>query len=162
MTNDDGICELGTADFRAITALWREAKMWPHRGEDRAWLEAAVARNPGLFLAYKENGRVIGTALGAWDGLRGWVYRLAVKKEYRGRGIGTRLLREVEKRLRAAGVRQVNLMVYDKNHQAMSFYSDRGYDMSRALVMRKRLRSRSPSRDVRGKGKERCAPRCRC
>jgi ribosomal protein S18 acetylase RimI-like enzyme len=92
MAGDDGTCELDMADFRAVAALWREAKMWPHVGEDRAWLQRALARNPDLFLAYREKGRVIATALGAWDGLRGWVYHLAVKKEHRGRGIGTRLL----------------------------------------------------------------------
>jgi len=139
MANDDGICELNMADFRAIAALWREAKMWPHMGENRAWLEAALARNPGLFLVYKEKGRVIGTALGAWDGLRGWLYRLAVKKEHRGRGIGTRLLAEVEKRLRAAGVRQVNLMVWAGNGRARDFYLQRGYERSSALVLRKRF-----------------------
>jgi ribosomal protein S18 acetylase RimI-like enzyme len=141
MANDDGICELNMADFRAIAALWREAKMWPHVGENRAWLEAALARNPGLFLVYKEKGRVIGTALSAWDGLRGWVYRLAVKKQHRGRGIGTRLLAEVEKRLRAAGARQVNLMVWAGNGQARDFYLQRGYERSSALVLRKRFGS---------------------
>jgi len=148
MAKGDGIGELDMADFRAITALWREADMWPHVGEDRAWLEAAVARNPGLFLVYREKGRVIGTGLGAWDGLRGWVYRLAVKKEYRGRGIGTRLLREVEKRLRTAGARQVNLMVYEKNHVALEYYLKRGYEQTTARVLRKRLSARS--RESRG------------
>jgi len=139
VASEDGIFEMDLKDYRAIAALWREAKMWPHVGEDRAWLQRALARNPDLFLAYREKGRVIATALGAWDGLRGWVYHLAVKKEHRGRGIGTRLLAEVEKRLRAAGARQVNVMVYDQNQRAMDFYRDRGYEDSPVLVCRKRF-----------------------
>jgi len=139
---EDGICEMSMADFRAITALWREAGMWPRVGEDRQLVEAALGRNPGLFLVYKEKGRLIGTAFGAWDGLRGWVYRLAVKRAYRGRGIGTRLLGEVEKRLRAAGARQVNLMVYEENHRGMRFYPERGYERSPVKVFRKRFESR--------------------
>ena len=142
MTTEDGICEMTMKDYRAVAALWREAKMWPHPGEGRAWVERALARNPRLFLVYKENGRVIGTALGAWDGLRGCVYHLAVKEERRGAGIGSLLLVAAEERLRAAGARQVNIMVYEENRRGMRFYTDRGYEGSPVAVFRKRFGGR--------------------
>jgi len=134
-----GIDNMTTADCAAVAALWEEVGMWPHTAEDRAWFEAAIQRNPTCALVWREHGRVIGTVIGAWDGLRGWIYRLAVTQSHRSRGIGRALLAAAEDRLKAAGVRQINLMVYEENRAAETFYLARGYQRSPVTVMRKRF-----------------------
>jgi ribosomal protein S18 acetylase RimI-like enzyme len=126
------------ADVGAVTALWEQAGMWPHVGEDQGWLKRAVERNAGCALVWREEGRVVGTVIGAWDGLRGWIYRLVVAEEHQGGGIGTSLLRAAEARLRTMGVKQINLMVYEESPAAEAFYARRGYERSPVKVMRKR------------------------
>jgi ribosomal protein S18 acetylase RimI-like enzyme len=135
----DGIDVMTMDDYEEVAALWEEVEMWPHAGEDRAWYEGALARNPGLALVWREAGRVIGTVIGAWDGLRGWIYRLAVTGTHRNRGIGSALLSAAEERLWAAGVKQINLMVYDENEVGAAFYTARGYEHSPVKVVRKRV-----------------------
>ena len=133
------IHEMIPTDFDAVASIWEEVELWPHTGEDRAWFEAALARNPGCALVYRQGADVIGTVVGAWDGLRGWIYHLAVRPQDRGRGIGSALLAAAEARLRELGVRQINLMVYDENDFAESLYLRRGYERSPVKVLRKRF-----------------------
>jgi ribosomal protein S18 acetylase RimI-like enzyme len=135
----NGIDEMTMSDYDAVAALWEEVGMWPHVGEDRAWLAAALERNPSCALVWRHRGRVIGTVIGAWDGLRGWIYHLAVTGSRRGEGIGGALLQAAEFRLREAGVRQINLMVYHANGTAEAFYLRRGYEHSPVKVVRKRF-----------------------
>lgn len=139
---NDGIGVMTIADYEQVAALWEEVEMWPHVAEDREWFENALARNPTSSFVWREHGRVIGTAMGAWDGLRGWVYHLAVTKSCRGRGIGSKLLCAVEERLREIGARQINLMVHEENHHAEGLYLRRGYEPSPVNFMRKRFCSK--------------------
>ena len=138
---DDGIDVMTVDDYPQVAALWEEVEMWPHVGEDRAWFDRALARNPQCCLVWREGGRVVGTVIGAWDGLRGWIYHLAVTEACRGRGLGSALLAAAEARLKGAGVKQINLMVYEDNTQGEAFYLRRGYEHSPVKMVRKRFGS---------------------
>jgi len=135
----DPIDLMSPADYDQVAALWEEAEFWPHVGEDRTWFERALARNPGCAFVWREGGRIIGTVVGAWDGLRGWIYHLAVAKAHRNRGIGSKLLAAAEQKLWDMGVRQINLMVYEENPYAEALYRRRGYETSPVKVLRKRF-----------------------
>ncbi len=137
---EDHISQMMVEDFEEVASLWEEAELWPHVGEDRDWFEKALARNPGCALVWRHEGRIVGTVIGAWDGLRGWIYHLAVLKAHRSRGIGGALLAAAEDRLWRLGVRQINLMVYEQNDFAGSFYLRRGYERSPVNLVRKRSR----------------------
>lgn len=136
---EDGIAVMTMDDADEVAALWEAVGMWPHAGEDRAWLEGAVARNERCALVWRERGRIVGTVIGAWDGLRGWIHRLALAESHRAKGIGGALLAEAEARLWEKGARQINLMVYEENGSAEAFYLRRGYERSPVKVLRKRL-----------------------
>ncbi len=136
----DGVMEEMTPqDYEQVAALWEEVGMWPHVGEDRVWYENALARNPGCALVWREEGTVVGTAVGAWDGMRGWVYHLAVKPCRQSNGIGSALLAGVEERLHTRGVQQINLMVYELNERAEALYLRSGYERSPVKTLRKRF-----------------------
>ena len=46
------------------------------------------SRDPELFLVAVSNKKIIGAVLGGFDGRRGIVYHLAIKKEYRHQRLG--------------------------------------------------------------------------
>ncbi len=133
------ISEMTVEDFEEVASVWEEAELWPHVGEDRVWFEKALERNLGCALVWRGEGAVLGTVIGAWDGLRGWIYHLAVLRAHRNRGIGSALLAAAEKRLWDVGARQINLMVYEGNDFAEPFYLRRGYQRSPVRVVRKRV-----------------------
>jgi ribosomal protein S18 acetylase RimI-like enzyme len=96
-------------------------------GDDDTSLEVMSRRNPGLLLVAVEGGRIVGSALGAWDGRRGWIYHVATAPEHRRRGLAARLVRTVEDGLRAMGCPKVNVIVLDTAEGAAAFWTAVGY-----------------------------------
>ena len=71
---------------------------------------------------------LLGSVMGGIDGRRGWVYRMVVAPEARRHGVARRLVEELERRLRAAGVLKMSLLVLDGNMSAMDFWTSVGFD----------------------------------
>lgn len=121
------IREFAAADLAAATALWEAAgdSVAPAPPDE---IEAKLRRDPHLFLvAESATGELVGVVMGSTDGRRGWISRLAVAAPYRRRGVGRALVSEVERRLLAMDVPQVNLMVYRGAAQAARFWTSLGY-----------------------------------
>ena len=125
---DIHICEFTPADAEAVRSLWAAAGLKPRRSETYEAMAKVATQNPGLALVAEDaEGRIIGTATGADDGRRGWVYRLAVHPGLRRTGLGQRLVGEVEDRLRARGCEKLNLLVERDNPDAIAFWQRQGY-----------------------------------
>jgi len=91
-------------------------------------IQKKITHDPGLFLVAEENGQIIGTVIGGFDGRRGLIYHLAVTASFRGQGIGSRLMEEIESRLRAKGCIRCYLLVTTNNNEAMRYYEKRGWE----------------------------------
>jgi ribosomal protein S18 acetylase RimI-like enzyme len=113
-------------DGRAMRALWSTIG-FRSIGDDDDGLDLLAARNPGLVLLATQGDQVVGTALGAWDGRRGWIYHLGVAPGHRRAGLGRRLVHEVERKLRALGCQKVNVVVRDEHPDAATFWEALGY-----------------------------------
>ena len=88
-----------------------------------------------MFLVAEQNGEIVGSVIGGWDGRRGWIYHLAVNPEHQRKGIGGGLVREVEKRLVAKGAKKVNAQVYRWNERSSEFFKAIGYEANPDLIM---------------------------
>ncbi len=130
---------IGLEHINEVLGLWRETGFWPHACEDRALIVEALTKNRDFAVAHRVSGELVATAIGAFDGFRGWIYRVAVHPEHRRCGIASALVGEVETRLVAAGARQINLMVHKPNAQAYALYAKLGYEPSEVDVLRKRF-----------------------
>ena len=98
-----------------------------------------MARDPDLFLVAVEDGRVIGTVMGGYDGHRGWIYSMAVDESQRHRGVGSVLMGEIEKALQALGCMKVHLQVVPSNSGVAQFYERLGFSVEGRISMGKRL-----------------------
>lgn len=97
-------------------------------------IRVKLERDPDLFLVAEEDGRIVGSVMGAWDGRRGWLYHLGVLPGHQKRGIATQLVKEVEKRMRRKGVVKVNAAVYETNRPSLTFFKNMGYAADRTSV----------------------------
>jgi len=118
-------------DGDALRQLWKAAGFGSAGDDDRS-LAAFVERNPGLLIVATADGEVIGSALGGWDGRRGWIDHVAVAEPFRRKGIATRLVRRIEQRLRVAGAAKINSIVPDENRPAKAFWASLGYELEPA------------------------------
>jgi ribosomal protein S18 acetylase RimI-like enzyme len=121
------IREIRTVDGDALRALWKEAGFRSVGDDDRS-LTRLARRNPGLVLVASESGRIVGSALGAWDGRRGWIYHVATAKSHRRRGIARRLVAQVEAGLRDLDCPKINVLVRSTSDGGREFWEALGYD----------------------------------
>jgi ribosomal-protein-alanine N-acetyltransferase len=118
-----------TSDYDAVLALWQAVGFSPDYRDSREALQRKLYCDRGPFLAAEVDGRLVGTALASWDGRRAWVYRLAVDPAHQGKGIGRRLMTELEAKLERLGAKSAALLVNPKDERAIRFYRRRGYTL---------------------------------
>jgi ribosomal protein S18 acetylase RimI-like enzyme len=121
--------EIRMVDGNGLRELWREVGFHSIGDDDRS-LARLARRNPGLVLVAAEGSRIVGSALGGWDGRRGWMYHVATAETHRRQGIATRLVTQVETGLGDLGCPKISVMVSDENTAARAFWSARGYSMA--------------------------------
>jgi GNAT superfamily N-acetyltransferase len=116
-------------DYDDILRVWADAGL-EHRpiGRDSREMIAKEMQFPGAcYFGYFDNGRMIGTAIANFDGRRGWINRLAVDPDCRGRGIGGELIREAEQFLRSVGAIVMTALIHELNSPSMTCFEKDGY-----------------------------------
>lgn len=129
-------------DVRAIARASLAASYEPALDEEAieaavdSWYDAetvaeAVADEETLLVLAVEGGDVVGFAKGVVVGRRepvGEIHWLHVAPDYRGRGVGTRLLEEIEHRLHDAGAKRYTGFVLAVNEGGVDFYETHDYE----------------------------------
>jgi ribosomal protein S18 acetylase RimI-like enzyme len=129
-----------SSDREQLGALW--ARVFP---DDPPWNapDAMIANKlkvqPELLLVGDVGGTIVGAVIAGFDGVRGWLYHLAVAPEYRRRGFATRLVRAAEDGLRRLGCPKVNLQVRAANREVVAFYRSVGYEVEERVSLGRRL-----------------------
>lgn len=144
--NTAHIREFRLSDYEQVVSLWLECELIRHKQSvSREMLLAKSQRDPQLFLVGEDSKeRVIGTVMGAWDGWRGWIYKLAVAKDRRRDGLGSRLVAEVISRLRQSGATIVRAYVEKDNGSSLSMFGKLGFSRMEDVVLVTLGRQESP------------------
>jgi len=118
-------------DYADALSLWqateRGVRVGPSDAPDE--IEKKLKRDPDLFLVAEADEDLVGTVIGGFDGRRGFVYHLAVAAAFRRTGVGSRLMGEVESRLRGKGCIRCYLLVRPDNYEAMRYYQKLGWGL---------------------------------
>lgn len=136
-------------DYREITIedLSELAKIYAETFNSDPWYDkwtrktaekrlSQMINNGGFFgiVSYNEEG-ITGMILGEeeqyFDGVIFNIKEFCVKNDLRGKGIGTELLKEFERRLKGMGIRETVLMT---NLEDEDFYKKRGFNRSRGVI----------------------------
>ncbi len=125
-----------TSDVAGIRALMESVPgFW-----DATWradvLERALASAETIALVYHDGEVLVGFACAHDVGFRSYLSALVVSPTSQGRGVGARLLAEVERRLAARGCAVV---IADVWRDAEDFYRSQGWTPPAVILLRKRL-----------------------
>lgn len=121
--------------WRCLDAVARERRFLamveaPPLAEARAFLQQARASGMIQFVAI-DHGRVVGwcdITPGRWKGLHHSGHLgMGVLPEFRGQGVGSRLLTAALEAARAAGLTRVDLEVFASNDRAIALYERHGF-----------------------------------
>jgi len=129
-------------DYDAVRRLWEQSHDALGVGRSDAPEEIAkkLEHDPDLFLIAEDETGIIGTVVAGFDGRRGLIYHLAVDEAHRGRGLGSLLMQEVERRLAAKGCLRAYLLIRAQNRDVTRFYEKTGWETMSVTIMGKNLK----------------------
>lgn len=122
-----------------VCALWVRAGLELRPSDTKEELEKKLSRDPELFVVAEDEGEIVGSAIGGFDGRRGFIYHLAVAPERQGEGIGKALVDHVTEGLKRIGCIRLLLLVDEENTNAQAFYHALDFRSNRMVVMSKNL-----------------------
>lgn len=139
------------ADIPALVALLailfaQEAEFTPDREKQARGLRLIIASpEMGRVFVARVDGQVVGmvnllATVSTAEGARAcWLEDVIVHPDYRGNGLGSRLLRHVVTAARAEGFARVSLLADRANTGAIRFYARHGFHASEMMTMRLHL-----------------------
>lgn len=114
-------------DVASVLSLWQAAGVLPTVTDNAGALRALLARDADSLLLAEVGEEVVGSLIASWDGWRGSFYRLAVRPDWRRRGIAKALVRAGEDRLRGLGAVRLTAIVADDQGAATALWKAMGY-----------------------------------
>ncbi len=126
-------------DREAVIAVWERCDLVVPWNDPQRDIARKMHVGRELFLVGCVDDDVVATAMGGYEGHRGWINYLAVDPRCQRRGYAECLVRELEIRLIALGCPKVNLQVRASNSAVIAFYEKIGYSQDLNVSMGKRL-----------------------
>lgn len=126
--------ELTVSDYEAALALWN-ACPGVNASETLEEFSRTLSRNPGLSLAARADGQLIGAVLACHDGRRGYLYHLAVEPAYRKRGIARAMVERCLEALAREGIARCSIHLFATNSNGAAFWKGTGWRLRTDLVV---------------------------
>ena len=126
-------------DRDEVISLWRDCGLVVPQNDPARDIARKLRVDRELFLVGAEDGDIVATVMGGYEGHRGWINYLAVKPCARRRGYGEAMMRAVERDIEALGCPKINLQVRSSNADVIAFYEAIDYRRDDVVGLGKRL-----------------------
>ncbi len=126
-------------DKQFVLELWKTCNLIVSWNDPEKDILRKLSVRDDLFILAEINKKIIATAMGGYDGHRGYIYYLAVLPEFQKKGVGSKILSVVENKLLKIGCPKINLFVRNTNMQVKSFYKKNQYTFQESEIYGKRL-----------------------
>ena len=115
-------------DYESVYRLWSTSEgMSLDEDDNRDGIALYLRRNPKSCFVALDGKEIIGVVLCGHEGRRGILRHLAVRPDYRKKGIATSLIRACFEALSAEGIRKCNISVMDDNGAGLQFWEHIGF-----------------------------------
>jgi len=122
------IREYKSNDYDRIVQILKDAELYDEIWGSRANFTDLASRNSDNIFVAEMNGEIVGVQRIVPQGPDlAILYRLAVKAEFRERGIATRLLEKAAEIAKKRGICELGMYVDSRNDKLLNFYSERNF-----------------------------------
>ena len=115
--------EISLTDYDNLVIFWK-ANYFVNEMDNEDRFKLFLNKNPQLSILAEENGNIVGTALGSFDGRRGYIQKVVVDKTYRKNGIGQQLVQKIITKLKELGATYIPISV---EQDYVHFYENCGF-----------------------------------
>ena len=116
-------------DYDDVRALWMTIRGFGIRTLDDspADIRRFILRNPTTSVVARVGKKIVGSILCGSDGRQGALYHVCVAKEFRRRGIGTKMVGYCMHQLKLMGINKVSLIAFTSNDAGNAFWNRIGW-----------------------------------
>ena len=108
-------------DAIEVIDLWRECGLIVPWNNPQTDIERKYTDSADLFFVGELENELVASCMAGYDGHRGWIYFLAVKKSRRRKKLASVLVKHVEAELIKLGCPKLELMVRKTNNEGYFF-----------------------------------------
>jgi ribosomal protein S18 acetylase RimI-like enzyme len=122
------IVEYNDSMYEQLKDNLEHADLYDPDTDTRETLQKMIERDSKSILVAVDGGSVVGSVYLFEHRWESFIFRLAVKPEYRNQGIGSSLMREAEKILKDRDAKYVSLFIrIDDENRLVPYYQKLGY-----------------------------------
>ena len=130
MADEIHLRECREDEGQAVLDLWRQAgDVFASPTDSLEQVKVAINHSAALFLVAESKGNIVDTIIGTFDGWRGEVYRLAVRR----RGVARMLVDGAEKWMGEQGCHRITALVEKDHPWATGFWNSAGYQLHESM-----------------------------
>jgi N-acetylglutamate synthase-like GNAT family acetyltransferase len=117
-------------DYDRVVDLWKESglKVETNGIDSFEVIRKSLSLMPQLHMVAEDKGEIVGVIIGSFDVRKGYLHRLAVKREYRGQGIAKKLISYIEAELIKLGSKRIDCLIFKNNPISKSLLKKMGYE----------------------------------
>ncbi|MGN0594145.1 MAG: GNAT family N-acetyltransferase [Hominimerdicola sp.] len=125
------------SDYEDAMLLWNDAVgVGINPDDSKEYFEKYLQRNPNTSFAAIENNKLVGAIMAGHDGYRGYIHHTAVVKDFRCKGIGTKLVNLALNAIKNEGINKIALVAFKNNSSGNSFWEKQGFKIRDDLYYR--------------------------
>ncbi|MFP3872003.1 MAG: GNAT family N-acetyltransferase [Candidatus Natronoplasma sp.] len=127
-------------DYDRMIEIWEKNDIpcKPEGRDTRENIEEELEEQPEYWIGAYDGEKLVGMIFGTDDGRKGWMNRLAVDEDYRGRGIGKALVNQLEGEFERKGFKIWAVLIEPDNPEAMKFFEHLGFEDKKIKYYSKR------------------------
>ncbi len=125
------------SDYDALIKLWTSSPdIGVNPDDSKEYITKFLVRNPNTNFVAIENNEIVGNVMAGHDGYRGYIHHTCVSEKFRGKGIGTALVKAAVDAVKAEGINKVFLVVFKTNEKGNAFWEKQGFKIRDDLYYR--------------------------
>jgi ribosomal protein S18 acetylase RimI-like enzyme len=119
------------SDYLEVSSILKDSDLFDDVWDSEDNLKSMIAKSPQSILVAEDQGKIIGNIFIISYGQKvSYLFRLAVKKEFRKQGVATALIKKAEETVSQGGSKELGLYVDSGNINLQEFYEKRGFKIS--------------------------------